>query len=146
MTDNPIYISHEHPGRVLITHRIEVTTQEETLMEVGFIAVVWSIFLDIKNIHIFEHFCHLTYNLIIWIIFGVVLLLRLVLYLKYALKDHEFGSEHTYLNKLTGLMVFGIALIINTAAAVPYCYTAVWIAFVAVVYELFIRTRIIDRI
>jgi len=82
----------------------------------------------------------------IWVIFGIVLLLRLVLYLKYALKDHEFGSEHTYLNKLTGLMVFGIALIINTAAAVPYCYTAVWIAFVAVVYELFIRTRIIDRI
>ena len=82
----------------------------------------------------------------IWVIFGIVLLLRLVLYLKYALKDHEFGSEHTYLNKLTGLMVFGIALIINTAAAVPYCYTAVWIAFVAVVYELFIRTRIIDRV
>ena len=81
----------------------------------------------------------------IWVIFGIVLFLRLIMYLKYAIKDHEFGSEHTYLNKLTGLTVFGIALIIKTPIAVPYCYTSVSIALVAVLYELFIRSRIIGK-
>lgn len=81
----------------------------------------------------------------IWVIFGIVLFLRLVLYLKYAIKDHEFGSEHTYLNKLTGLTVFGIALIIKTPIAIPYCYTSVSIAMVAVIYELFIRSKIVGK-
>ena len=46
---------------------------------------------------------------------------------------------HTYLNKLTGLMVFIIAYVITTPAAIPYCWAAVSVAGISSTEELAIH-------
>jgi CDP-diacylglycerol--glycerol-3-phosphate 3-phosphatidyltransferase len=81
----------------------------------------------------------------IWIILGVVLMLRLILYIKYAVIDHEFGHPHTYLNKFSSFTVFFIILVIKTKIAIVYCYISVFIALAAVLYELFIRSKILSK-
>ena len=81
----------------------------------------------------------------IWVILGIVLTLRLILYIKYAIIDHEFGHPHTYLNKFSSFTVFFIILLIKTKIAVPYCYVSVFIALLAVLYELFIRSKILAK-
>lgn len=86
-----------------------------------------------------------TLPMTIWIILGIVLFLRLILYIKYAIKDHEFGHPHTYINKFSSFTVFFIILLIKTRIAVPYCYVSVFIALAAVLYELFIRPKILAK-
>lgn len=81
----------------------------------------------------------------IWFILGVVLVLRLILYIKYAIIDHEFGHPHTYLNKFSSFTIFFIVLFIKTRIAVVYCYVSVFIALAAVLYELFIRSKILSK-
>lgn len=81
----------------------------------------------------------------IWVILGIVLFLRLILYIKYAVIDHEFGHPHTYINKFSSFTVFFIVLLIKTRIAVPYCYVSVFIGLAAVLYELFVRPKILSK-
>lgn len=47
-----------------------------------------------------------------WIWIGCVLLLRLSAYLVAARKYHRFAAMHTWMNKATGLLVFGIPYVV----------------------------------
>lgn len=75
----------------------------------------------------------------IWYTLYTVLAVRALSYLTAYLKFGRFAAVHTYLNKLTGLMVFFIAYVITTPAAIPYCWAAVTVAGVSSVEELFIH-------
>lgn len=75
----------------------------------------------------------------IWIFVGVVLLLRLASYMTAALKYHRFAALHTYLNKLTGLMVFMTPYFINTPVGTFYCFAACSVGCLASAEELTIH-------
>ncbi len=42
----------------------------------------------------------------IWVIFGMVVLIRILTYLYTAIRHHKFMSNHTYLNKIMGFFAF----------------------------------------
>ena len=75
----------------------------------------------------------------IWIMVGTILLVRLVSYAAAAKKYHRFAAQHTYLNKASGLAVFGIPYVISGAAAVFYCWTVCAVAMTASLEELAIH-------
>lgn len=58
----------------------------------------------------------------IWNAVGLVIALRLSSYGVAALRFRRFASHHSWLNKATGFMVFAIPYLIQTPAAVPYCW------------------------
>ncbi|MBQ4468198.1 MAG: CDP-alcohol phosphatidyltransferase family protein [Firmicutes bacterium] len=72
----------------------------------------------------------------IWIVVAAILIIRFISYTTFAVKRHAFASLHTYWNKFTGLMVFGVAYFIRTKIAVPYCWTVVAVAMIASLREL----------
>ena len=72
----------------------------------------------------------------IWIVVAAILIIRFISYTTFAVKRHAFASLHTYWNKFTGLMVFGVAYFIRTKVAVPYCWTVVAVAMIASLREL----------
>lgn len=71
-----------------------------------------------------------------WYVLGVVVLLRLVVYAVVAVKFRCFAAPHTWLNKLTGLMVFGLAYSLWTPAVVGYCWSICAVAAVSAICEL----------
>ena len=75
----------------------------------------------------------------IW--FGVlfVLLLRVFSYAVAAVKFHRFASLHTYMNKVTGLLVFLIPYLILLPVGTAYCWFACGIGILASFEELFIH-------
>lgn len=75
----------------------------------------------------------------IWYTLYTVLGIRALSYLCAYLKFGRFAAVHTYLNKLTGLMVFIIAYVITTPAAIPYCWAAVSVAGISSTEELAIH-------
>lgn len=75
----------------------------------------------------------------VWYTLYTVLAIRALSYLCAYLKFGRFAAVHTYLNKLTGLMVFFIAYVITTPAAIPYCWAAVTVAGISSIEELFIH-------
>lgn len=75
----------------------------------------------------------------IWYTLYTVLGIRALSYICAYLKFGRFAAVHTYLNKLTGLMVFFIAYVITTPAAIPYCWVAVTVAGTSSVEELAIH-------
>lgn len=75
----------------------------------------------------------------IWYTLYTVLGIRALSYLCAYLKFGRFAAVHTYLNKLTGLMVFIIAYVITTPAAIPYCWAAVTVAGISSLEELLIH-------
>ena len=77
----------------------------------------------------------------IWYAVGALLVVRGLAYLVEAVKNHRFASMHTYLNKATGLLVFGVVYVINTRAAVPYCWTVCAIGMIASLQELFLHLK-----
>ena len=72
----------------------------------------------------------------IWIVVAAILIIRFISYTTFAVKRHAFASLHTYWNKFTGLLVFGVAYFIRTKIAVPYCWTVVAVAMIASLREL----------
>ena len=72
----------------------------------------------------------------IWIVVAAILIIRFISYTTFAVKRHAFASLHTYWNKFTGLMVFGVAYFIRTKVAVPYCWAVVAVAMIASLREL----------
>ncbi|MBR6472398.1 MAG: CDP-alcohol phosphatidyltransferase family protein [Firmicutes bacterium] len=75
----------------------------------------------------------------IWIMVAAILAVRGAAYAVFAAKNHRFASLHTYLNKATGLLVFGIVYAIRTSIAVPYCWTVCVVAMIASLEELIIH-------
>lgn len=72
----------------------------------------------------------------IWIMVGAILLVRFVSYGTAAKKYHRFASLHTYLNKVTGLMVFLVPYAIISPAAIPYCWGVCVVAMIGSIEEL----------
>lgn len=75
----------------------------------------------------------------IWVMVGAVIGVRLIAYLIFAVKNHRFASMHTYLNKVTGLLVFGVVLFIRTPIAVPYCWLVCTVGMLSSLEELTIH-------
>lgn len=76
---------------------------------------------------------------VIWVVVGMILLIRFISYGLAAFKYHLFASVHTYLNKFTGLMVFGVVYAIGSPIAVPYCWLVCLVAMLGSLEELFIH-------
>ena len=76
-----------------------------------------------------------------WIWFAVctILLLRTIVYVLAFAKYHHFPSLHTYLNKLSGLMIFLIPFSAILDALTPFCIAIAVVSFLAVVEELLIH-------
>ena len=75
----------------------------------------------------------------IWIMVGAILLVRFVSYGTAAKKYHRFASLHTYLNKVTGLMVFLVPYAIISPAAVPFCWGVCVVAMIGSIEELILH-------
>lgn len=75
----------------------------------------------------------------IWIMVAAILAVRGVSYGTAAHKYHRFASMHTYMNKATGLMVFGVPYAISSPIAVPYCWGVCIVAMAASLEELIIH-------
>lgn len=75
----------------------------------------------------------------IWIISGLMLLIRLISYGVAACKYHRFSSMHTYLNKLTGACVFAIPYLVRLSFFIGYIWVAAIIAMLGTIEELLIH-------
>ena len=74
-----------------------------------------------------------------WITIAAIVVLRLAAYGVAALKYHRFASLHTWMNKATGAIVFGIPYMIGLPVAIPYCWTGCLIAGLASAEELLLH-------
>lgn len=75
----------------------------------------------------------------IWAVLGGVILVRIVIYAMVFVRYKRFASIHSYLNKLTSIMVFFIAYAIITDYALAYCWAALTVAVLATAEELLIH-------
>lgn len=75
----------------------------------------------------------------IWYIVAAVFIIRLMAYLVAAVKYRRFASQHTYMNKLTGMAVFSIPYFLNHAGNVIACFAVCVIAGLASLEELLIH-------
>ena len=77
----------------------------------------------------------------IWCMLGVIFLMRFICYGIVAIKYGQFASLHTYLNKLTGAIVFLIPFVIKSSFSTVFCTIGCIVAFVASVEELLIHLQ-----
>lgn len=77
--------------------------------------------------------------LYVWIIGLAALVIRLASYLTAAIKHHRFASVHTYMNKLTGVVMFSIPYFVLTKFIVPVCLLLGIISVTASVEELILH-------
>ena len=77
----------------------------------------------------------------IWFAIILIVLIRVGLYLGFALKHHALISNHTYLNKLTGALVFCLPFVVNTKGFGVYSVLVCIVAFSAAIYEWVIAFR-----
>ena len=75
----------------------------------------------------------------IWYAVAGILAIRVSAYLVAAVKYRLFASMHTYLNKLTGLVVFLIPFLLSTGYAAAYCWGVCGVAALAAMEELAIH-------
>lgn len=73
----------------------------------------------------------------IWIIVGIILVLRIISYIVAAVKFHRFASHHTWFNKVTGAFVFAIPFFLLTPAAVGFCFAVCVIGMATTLTELY---------
>ena len=57
---------------------------------------------------------------LIWYGVALAILLRLSAYITVAVKYRRFASQHTYMNKLTGLMLFVLPYVLQTSIGIVY--------------------------
>ena len=67
---------------------------------------------------------------------GSILLVRFVSYGTAAAKYHRFAALHTYMNKVTGLMVFLVPYAIISPVATPFCWCVCIVAMTGSLEEL----------
>lgn len=75
----------------------------------------------------------------IWLLVGAVLAVRLSAYVAAAVKYHRFASQHTWMNKATGLMVFAVPYLIATPVGVGFCWAIAVVGLLASVEELLLH-------
>lgn len=75
----------------------------------------------------------------IWYLLGVVLAVRLTSYAVAAIKFRRFASVHTWLNKITGAIVFAIPFVLLLPCDIPLCWVICITGGVASVEELVIH-------
>ena len=75
----------------------------------------------------------------IWYLLGIVLAVRLTSYAVAAIKYHRFASTHTWLNKLTGAVVFAIPFVLLLPWDIPLCWAICITGGVASIEELLIH-------
>lgn len=96
-------------------------------------------FYAVTAFKIFPALCG-TLTLLIWCIIAAAALLRIISYLTAAIKYRRFASLHTYMNKLTGFLVFTVPYIIFQPFAKPVCLIISVVAVIAALEELIIHT------
>ena len=74
--------------------------------------------------------------IILWVLFLVVMTLRVVAYATCAAKHKKFAATHSILNKITGAAVFSTPYIMQTDYIVGYCTVMGVISLVAAIKEL----------
>jgi phosphatidylglycerophosphate synthase len=72
----------------------------------------------------------------IWCAAGIILFLRLGIYLAVAMRWHCLASRHTYLNKATGLLIFALPFVMRTPWKGIYYVIVAVVAGTAAVEEL----------
>ena len=72
----------------------------------------------------------------IWFVIILVVLIRVMIYLYFAIRHKTLVSNHTYLNKLTGFAVFCLPFVIKTRFFGGYSVAVCVVAFIAAIYEL----------
>ncbi len=77
----------------------------------------------------------------IWVAVGAIILLRVCSYTVAAVKYHRFSSLHTYLNKLTGVIIFLVPYFIKLPFGNALCIAVCIVAAIAAVEELIIHIR-----
>ena len=75
----------------------------------------------------------------IWVLVAAVLVVRLSAYVVAALKYRRFASQHTWLNKATGLMVFAVPYLLVTPLGVGFCWCVGVVGLLASTEELLIH-------
>lgn len=78
----------------------------------------------------------------LWILAIIVLTVRVSAYVVAAIKYKKFASLHTYLNKLTGFMVFILPYFLaygTNTAIIPFCWSLGAVAAYASLEELLIH-------
>lgn len=75
----------------------------------------------------------------IWIIVGATLFFRLVSYIIAAIKFNRFAAHHTWLNKVTGFLVFAIPYFLISPIATIYCFTVCLSGVLSTAEDLYIH-------
>lgn len=73
----------------------------------------------------------------IWVIVAVILVLRIAAYIVSGIRFHCFASNHTILNKATGVFVFAVPYMLLTPVAVIYCFCVCAIGLISTLYDLY---------
>ncbi len=76
---------------------------------------------------------------LIWCIIAAAALLRIISYSAAAIKYRRFASLHTYMNKLTGFLVFTVPYVIFLPFAQLLCLIISTVAVIAAAEELIIH-------
>lgn len=77
----------------------------------------------------------------VWVGIGIAVLIRICAYATAAVKYRRFASLHSWLNKVTGFMVFGLPYMIVTPFAIPYSYLGCAVAIFASASEFVLHLR-----
>jgi phosphatidylglycerophosphate synthase len=77
----------------------------------------------------------------IWYAVAAVFCIRISAYITAAIKYRRFASLHTYLNKLTGGVVFFVPFSLITDYTVAFCWTVCAVAVASSLEELVIHIR-----
>lgn len=78
---------------------------------------------------------------LIWCGIFLTLIIRIALYTYVGIKDKKFISNHTILNKATGLLLFFLPFTINTKYFLPYSGIICSVALIAAIYEVYLTFR-----
>ena len=80
-------------------------------------------------------------SLAIWIVVGIILIIRLSAYILAMVKYGCFSSLHTILNKLTGFAVFCVPYAYVTSYMTAFCVVVCIIGFASSTEELFTHLK-----
>ena len=92
------------------------------------------IFYNILGVKIFPTL-YKKLPIFIWYVVIFVFIIRIIIYLYVAFKNKELISNHTYLNKATGLLIFGLPYVTLSSLCEAYSWMTVGIALVAAIQE-----------
>ena len=77
----------------------------------------------------------------IWYAVAAIVIVRISAYLVAMMKYHRFVSLHTYLNKLTGMVIFLIPFLLGTEHVTQFCWAVCAVAAVSSCEELATHLR-----